>query len=214
MIKAGNTVCFRGPHVVENPYYYIGTGAGDISFYFDGLSFEQKTINDKKYNCIVIDNETGLSDLTKCFYNMQIDYDNIKSSKMSIYAEYSKRINSNNISYKTNTTIISFIGVNNNAGSTNHLSRADSYVLTNELDSYATSFISGNQNTWESVDSTNMISFAKWNSKIMNGEDFEVIGSGIVKMEPFCFPILYKNITINAISIKEDNLESAISLEY
>ena len=25
MIKAGNTVCFRGPHVVENPYYYIRT---------------------------------------------------------------------------------------------------------------------------------------------------------------------------------------------
>lgn len=223
-IKINETVTIDGKQQpVEKSYYYIGTGDGDISFYFDGLSFVQKTVinttdpNNEKtltYNCIDIDDETGLSDLTKCFYNMQIDYDNIKSSKMSIYAEYSKTINSNNISYKTNTTIISFIGVNNNAGSTNHLSRADSYVLTNELDSYATSFISGNQNTWESVESTNMISFAKWNSKIMNGEDFEVIGSGIVKMEPFCFPILYKNITINAISIKEDNLESAISLEY
>ena len=31
-------------------YYYIGTGAGDISFYFDSMSFVQKTYNGKKFN--------------------------------------------------------------------------------------------------------------------------------------------------------------------
>lgn len=150
---------------------------------------------------------------TKCFYNIQLDKNNFKSDRISIYAEIRSV---SGVLYKTNITTINLIGIDNyNSVSKDNDNRCESYYLSSELDTYSTQFVNTSKNTtWESIDSTSMLSLAKWNSKILDGVDFEVIGSGIYKLEDFCFPMLFKPITINVISIKEDNLDNSIDIEY
>lgn len=150
-----------------------------------------------------------------CFYNMQTDVNNFYSNKISIYAEIESPTG---VLYKTNITTVELIGIDNqsNAGDEN-TDRCNSYSISSVLDTYTSQFFT-NQNSnkavWESKTSTSMLSLAKWNSKILDGVDFETLGSSVYKLEDFCFPILHKPITLSTISIMDDNLDTSIDIEY
>lgn len=70
---------------------------------------------------------------------------------------------------------------------------ADTSIELKDSLTTAYSVVNG-EPSWEASDRAYSISFAKFTNSMIDAKDFDVVGSGYVTIEDFCFPTLYRDI--------------------